>query len=484
MNISDKIKSIRDVVGHEFTRPSPERLEEIKEIPEEAKEYLRSRGLSEDTIKHFGLGYCKTREAIAIPIYKSGELVNIKYRFLKPETIKYSSEKNAETWLYNEDGIQQGLKQEYLVVVEGEFDAMLAWQHGIKNVVSPASGKDSYGVWLELIDAIPKVYIAYDNDKGGQEASQKLADRIGVEKCYSIQYPEGDKDANDFFLHKTEKDFRELVKKAKPFYSYQYKGLGEILEMMREDKGDRITTSFMPKVEMEKGWMVVVSGKSNVGKTAFVMNIADELTRNNTPTLVFPFERGIETVGKRYLQIQENKPAQEFVFMNDEEYRELMVRSVKRPLYFAMPKREEIAETMIKAKRLFNTQVVIVDHVDYLIRHSAGNRENDISDSLQDFKLVAEEFGMVLILVSHVKKTDFGGQIRQPRLEDLKGSSSLYNDPECVVMLYEDVNGHIKVDVQKNKGEMSYAYFDMNKPTGRLSEIELSEIDGEWENPT
>lgn len=479
MNLTEKIRSIKDVVGHEFTRPDPTKLEQLK-LTKEANEYLHGRGITDETISHFQLGYDPVRNAISIPIFKEGELVNIKYRFLEPENIKYSSERNAETWIYNEEGIQQGLKQEHLVVVEGEFDAMLAWQHGIKNVVAPASGKDSYGVWLELIDPIPKVYLAYDNDKGGQESSQKLADRIGVDKCFSVQYPKDDKDANDFFLHAAEKDFRDLLKKAKPFYSYQYKGLGDIIELMREDKGDTITTSYMPKVEMEKGWMVMISGKSNVGKTAYVLNVADELTQQNIPTLVLPFERGIETVGKRYLQVQEDKPAQEFTFMNDDEYRGLITKCVGRPLYFAMPKKDEIQETIIKAKRLFNTRVVIVDHLDYMIRHVSGNKENEIADTLQEFKRIAEEHGIVMLIVSHLRKTDMGGQSRTPHLEDLKGSSSLYQDPECVVMLYEDVNEHVKVDIQKNKGEMTYKYYDMNKPTGKLREIQLSEID-QWD---
>ena len=81
--------------------------------------------------------------------------------------LKYTQEKGCEVWIYNEDGISRGQSKGGVLITEGEFDCMSAWQAGFKNVISPASGKDSYGVWIELLDSIPKVYIAYDNDKAG-----------------------------------------------------------------------------------------------------------------------------------------------------------------------------------------------------------------------------------------------------------------------------------------------------------------------------
>lgn len=170
----------------------------------------------------------------------------------------------------------------------------------------------------------------------------------------------------------------------------------------------------------------------------------------------------------------ENKTQQDFSFMNDEEYRDLVRRCVHKPIYFATPKKDEIIETITSGKRLFDTQVVIVDHIDYLIRHTGGNRENDISDTLQDLKRVAEDHGIILIIVSHVRKVE-----GEANMEDLKGSSSLYNDPECVVMLKSMEGNQIRVEVAKNKGEQSFKTFDITKNTGKMS---LTEIDQTWED--
>ena len=102
-------------------------------------------------------------------------------------TAKYTQEKGCEIWLFNEDGIQKD-NQRVVYSLWREFDCMSAWQSGFKNVISPASGKDSYGIWLELLDTIPKVYISYDNDKPGKSASLDFSERVGTEKSFEILY--------------------------------------------------------------------------------------------------------------------------------------------------------------------------------------------------------------------------------------------------------------------------------------------------------
>ncbi|HRF71056.1 MAG TPA: toprim domain-containing protein, partial [Candidatus Pelethenecus sp.] len=310
MSITDKIQSLQNQVGASYRRPDIELLKKMQEDLLEnplALDYLIiERNLTEETIEHFGLGYDEKKNAIAIPVYKRGELINIRYRYLEPEGSKYTQEKDCEVWIYNEDGIQEGMKRGGILIVEGEFDLMSVWQSGLKNVISPASGKDSYGIWLELIDNIPKVYISYDNDKPGKDASIKMAERIGQEKCFEVIYPEGIKDANDYFKKFTVSDYRELIKIARPYYSYQFKGLRDVIEDLRFNKQEIITSPYLPDVKMGEDWLTIISGVSNIGKTSVVMNIAMDLTNKGIPVLVLPFERGNTVVGTRFLQVKYN----------------------------------------------------------------------------------------------------------------------------------------------------------------------------------
>jgi len=117
--------------------------------------------------------------------------------------------------------------------------------------------------------------------------------------------------------------------------------------------------------------------------------------------------------------------------------------------------------------------------LDYLIRHVSGNREAEIANTLQGLKRVAEEHKIVIIIVTHIRKIEQAGSSieRKPNMDDLKGSSSLSQDPECVVLL-NPVEEGVEVCIAKNKGKMGCQTFDFNPTTGRFS---LSEADETWE---
>jgi 5S rRNA maturation endonuclease (ribonuclease M5)/ATP:corrinoid adenosyltransferase len=476
--LSDAIQSIQQAVGRDFIRPPIEKLEAMEaalssETGLEALIYLKNeRALTEETIKHFRLGYDAGKNAIAIPIFKNRELINIKYRLLAPDKAKYMAETGSETWIYNEDGIEEAKKKGGVLIVEGEFDLMSTWQAGIKNVVSPASGKDSYGVWLEMMDTIPRVYIAYDNDKPGRQTSMKMAERTGVEKTFEVKYPEDIKDANEFFKKYTREDFLDRIKVASPFYSHQFKSVGDIIVNLMEEEDDAYKISFLPGVEIEKDWLVVLSGKSNVGKTSTILNIVKELAGQGTPVLVMPFERGNVSVGKRFLQILFNKTIEQLKFTPKTEWTKLIDTVINYPVYFTVPKKDDIVPTIVKSKRLFDTKFVIIDHLDYVVRHVNGNREAEIANTLQELKRVAEENKVVILIVTHIRKIEQAGAAisRKPGIEDLKGSSSLYQDPECVIMLSSDETNTIDIDVVKNKGPMGCKKFSVNNETGVISE--------------
>lgn len=474
--IQSRIMSIKDSVGGVYEKPNREKFEQFyKDLFEtpHALDYLKiTRNLSDETIKYFKLGYDKARDAIAIPVFKRGELINIRYRFINPgDKPKYSQEKGCEVWVYHEDGIDRGKELGGVLIVEGEFDLMSCWQAGFKNVISPASGKDSYGIWLELLESIPKVYVCYDNDKPGKQASKELAERLGNDKCYEVNYPEGIKDANEYFSKFTHVEYRQLIRQARPFYKYKFAGVVDVITNLREKIENVLRINCIPFVEFEEDHIAVLSADSNVGKTSFSLNIINELANKGIPTLMFPIERGINDCVKRFLQVRYGKNKHDIRLINDEEWDKKIIPDVLNlPVYFSMPSVDELEETIKKAKRYFNINLVIIDHLDLLVRNTdPKNLNQDTARTVQEIKRLAQEYRVIFIMVHHIKKPEnSGGAQRKPRKEDLKGTATLYQDPEVVIMLSapEKDLSLLEVDIVKNKGTMGSKVYNFNVATG------------------
>ena len=468
------IKSMRDTVGSQYRKPDIGDLEiyaQGLDIIEKSKDFLKiQRNLSDETIYNFKLGFDVINQRISIPETKNGEVVNIAFRFIdNNEKVKYLKEKGCENWIFNEQGIEEAKKKGGILITSNQFDAMSAWQMGVKNVVSVPVGKDGYGVWIELFDNIPKVYICFENTKISKKYSLDLAERIGSDKCYEVILPSDINDINSYFKSNDSEQFRDLIRNAKPYYSYKFKGLSDVIDLIRDKKDNVYKFKCIPYVEFEEDWIAVISGVSNSGKTTHVLNIANELADNKIPVLILPFERGIKTVGKRFLQVRTDKMQYQLEEMNNTELDDLVKDVCDLPIYFSVPMREQIRDTIARAKKIFGTKVVIVDHLDYLVRKSTENHNVETSNTLQEFKSLAQEFNILFLIVHHIKKQEGTGSVpKKPKMEDLKGSSSTYQDPEAVIMLSSPEKGQLEVDIVKNKGEMGSRIYNFNTQTGKI----------------
>ena len=475
MDIKNKLQSLQQSLNVAYTKPELKKLElmtaDLRGSP--AWEYLtKTRGFTEATIDYFRLGYDKKKNAVAIPHFKDDELINIKYRFLDPKDTRYTSEANAEPWVFHEEGFVVGKEKGAVAIAEGEFDCIALWQMGFKNAVSPGSGANSFGPWIEIIDRIKQAWIAYDNDEPGQSAAKELAERIGIEKCRNVQYPEGTKDANEFMLKHTSSDLRELFAKSKPFYKYEFSGLGDIIQKIVDDPMDYLEVELLPNVKIEKDQLIVLSGNTNAGKSTIALNIIKDLALRDIPSLFMPFERGVLSLGRRYIQIALGKTQTEMQFTSKEEWKAHALTLSRHPVYLAVPEKNKIVDTIRRAKRLFGVRMVIIDHLDYIIRNVTGNRETAIADTVQSMKRLAEELGVIIIIVTHVRKLDEPGSTarRKPNLDDLKGSSSLKQDPEVVAMVNPtDDRLGVEINILKNKGPMMSKSFKINNETGVIN---------------
>jgi DNA primase len=110
-----------------------------------------------------------------------------------------------------------------IILCESLVDALTFWVHGFKNVTC------SYGTngftdehQKALVDySIEKLFIAYDNDEGGNKAAGLLAEKLQTElpqlQIYRVQFPDG-VDANEYALKvkPAQQSLERLLRQAKP----------------------------------------------------------------------------------------------------------------------------------------------------------------------------------------------------------------------------------------------------------------------------
>lgn len=473
MNIDNEVKSIREQLGVNYNRPSLDKLIPFWEglwAEENVVEYLiKDRGLTKETCEHFKLGYDPKTKSIVIPVFKRGELIDIKYYYITPKKETHTSEPKAESWIFNEDGLQKGIAKGSILIVQNEFDLMSAWQQGSINVIA-TSGKESHGTWIEYIDSIPKVLIAYDNTPQGKDASSKLAERLGTDKCFEILYPEGTKDANEFFKKYTKDDFIKLAKDSRPYYTHKFKGLGDIINTLSNNNEPVIYSRLIPLLKIKSNSVITLSADTSVGKSTFALNFAEEMSEKGFPCLIMPFEDGVENSGKRFLQIKYNLGEDEILMQSKNEWEKIKEKCIDLPIYFSVPDKKNALETIIKSKRFFDVKYVIVDHVQWMLKGSA-NLNSDISEVVKELRGIANQYGITIIIVAHIRKLNNSGgwkEMKEPGLDDLKDSSSLKQDVPIVVMLTQTEEGYLKVNPLKSKGKCAIGFYHYNKDTGRI----------------
>lgn len=162
--------------------------------------YLRHRGLTHETIRHFRLGYRPTPRGISIPCFESGDLWYVKFRQLNSAGAKYICLPGSKpAALYNADAIISGCGA---LAVEGEFDTMLAHQHfgDFLPTFTPGSATNhiDLATWGRYLIRPSFTLILPDNDSAGRAMLETLS--AICNNPIAVALPDADyKDLTEFY---------------------------------------------------------------------------------------------------------------------------------------------------------------------------------------------------------------------------------------------------------------------------------------------
>lgn len=131
--------------------------------------YVKKRwGVTDDTIDIFKVGYCSAcptspySDSITIPYYYHEKLINLRHRLSSPNGDgKYRPEMSGlPQAIFNADLLDN---EDWLVLVEGEFKAMVLCQYGLPAIAIPgASNHKLIERWAKKFGKVDRVYITLD----------------------------------------------------------------------------------------------------------------------------------------------------------------------------------------------------------------------------------------------------------------------------------------------------------------------------------
>jgi DNA primase len=199
--------------------------------------YLVGRGLTQETIDYFGLGYAPARSEekpfagrMMVPLYDElNRLVGLAGRALNDTKPKYINSAQSELFdkgslLYNLNNAKRHIRVKGEVLIfEGYTDVHLATQHGYGHVVATMGTAITEKQAAKLVGLKARIILCLDGDSAGQMASKQGVKKLReagniIPSLYVAVMPQG-KDPGDLLSTRPEA-FDTLVKKAVPVVEY------------------------------------------------------------------------------------------------------------------------------------------------------------------------------------------------------------------------------------------------------------------------
>jgi replicative DNA helicase len=252
-------------------------------------------------------------------------------------------------------------------------------------------------------------------------------------------------------------------------------------------RGQRITglaTHYTDLDEMTSGLqksdLVILAARPSMGKTAFVMNIAENAAIEDKKVVgIFSLEMSREALLLRLLcsraRVDSHKMRTGSLWRDDmNKVSHAMEELASSPIFIDDTPGVSLSEMRAKARRLKQSQGALdLVIVDYLQLMSGGakrfeNRTQEVSSISRGLKALAKELQVPVIALSQLSRApESRGGDHRPQLADLRESGSIEQDADLVMFIFrEEVYKQDDPDLQ-GRAEIIIAK-QRNGPIGKV----------------
>ncbi len=205
---------------------------------------------------------------------------------------------------------------------------------------------------------------------------------------------------------------------------------------------------------LQKSDLILIAARPSMGKTAFVLNIAETVAiKNNISTAIFSLEMSRVQLAKRLISMNSKVDSQHIRVGNlaDEEWGKLTESTIllgESPLIIDDTPGISIAQLRSKCRKLKlenNLGLVIIDYLQLM--SGSGSRKNEsrqqeISDISRSLKALAREIDCPVIALSQLSRAVESREDKRPMLSDLRESGAIEQDADVVMFIYRDEYYH------------------------------------------
>ena len=469
-------------------------------LSDNAVKWFESRGISQKTLIKAkiteGLEWMpqenKEVNTIQFNYFINNELINIKYRDGRKN---FKLVKGAEKVFYN---IDSTVGHEYIVIVEGEMDALSFMDAKVDSVVSVPNGAtlnrlnlDYLDNCIEYFDDKSKIILAVDSDEAGQNLQQELIRRFGAEICYTIDF-KGAKDANEYLNSYGPSMLKRLVDQAVPVPLENVVTLNDIDEELQEF----IHEGFKPGYQVGlnnfddifstyTGQFITVTGVPSSGKSDFVdrMVVGYQLKYGWKTAFASPENKPTFLHAHKLIRkLGDWMPSK--VDIGTEKWNQV-TELVNDNFYFIENERYDLDSVLLKGAELVKRKGIkclVIDPYNKVKMH--GAEKMSIPDATMEYltriEAFAKKYDVLVIVVAHPTKMykKENGEIEEPNMYSIKGGGEWYDASYHGLLVHRDyVNKTVKVKVLKvkfqNLGEnQAEAHFKWDHISGDYKPIE------------
>ena len=185
--------------------------------------------------------------------------------------------------------------------------------------------------------------------------------------------------------------------------------------------------------------LVLIAARPSMGKTAFVLNIAQYMAfRKNVTVAIFSLEMSKEQLVNRLLAMESHVDSQNMRTGNLKDA-DIIGRS---NLIIDDTPGISIAEMRSKCRKYkleHNLGIIMIDYLQLMSGSGkSDSRQQEISDISRSLKALARELSVPVIALSQLSRAVEQRPDHRPMLSDLRESGAIEQDADVVMFLYRD----------------------------------------------